>query len=520
MTHKRTWTGGLCAAGLVATLAAFAGPASASEELLKETCGGCHEANADGGLSRIVGQRKTPEGWLMTIVRMRMIHGVNVSNETQAALVHYLADTQGLAPSETEGVRYILEREPAVVEQFDQQFAEMCARCHSGARVALQRRTADEWSLHMDFHLGQWPTLEYQALGRDREWFKIAKETVAPQLATTFPFETDAWKEWLNAEKPDARGDWIFVTSLPGVGETYGRMTVSGEAEPYTVIGSVVAQNGVWTPIQGKLNVYTGYEWRASVAIGGDNFRQIFALSRDGTELSGRQFRGDNDALGGRFKAVRAGSDAKVVGIVPSAIPAGGRAKVQVVGTNIGGPSMSEGIAAVNVGPNAYGIELLVESPADANGVITVGGAGWQTGFSVYSRIDTVKVEPAFNIARVGGGGGHTPPVKAMFEAIGYWNGPDGQPGTEDDVRIGTVPASWSVAPFDDTAKELKDVEYAGQIDAASGIFTPAVAGPNPERPFSTNNAGNLKVVADHGGTTGEGQLIVTVQRWNDPPIR
>jgi quinohemoprotein amine dehydrogenase len=38
-----------------------------------------------------------------------------------------------------------------------------------------------------------------------------------------------------------------------------------------------------------------------------------------------------------------------------------------------------------------------------------------------------------------------------------------------------------------------------------------------------TNNAGNLKVqatVMDGGDThNAEGQMIVTVQRWNNPPI-
>ena len=51
-------------------------------------------------------------------------------------------------------------------------------------------------------------------------------------------------------------------------------------------------------------------------------------------------------------------------------------------------------------------------------------------------------------------------------------------------------------------------------------IFTPAVAGPNPARRFSTNNAGDLTVTGTALGLTGEGHLIVTVQRWNDPPIR
>jgi quinohemoprotein amine dehydrogenase len=85
------------------------------------------------------------------------------------------------------------------------------------------------------------------------------------------------------------------------------------------------------------------------------------------------------------------------------------------------------------------------------------------------------------------------------------------------------MPASWAVDNFDDVAAEMDDATFAGEMQA-NGLFLPAEAGLNPERPFNTNNAGNLKVIAtveDDGQTvTGEGQLLVTVQRWNDPPIR
>ncbi|MOA27666.1 hypothetical protein D3C78_1485530 [compost metagenome] len=60
-------------------------------------------------------------------------------------------------------------------------------------------------------------------------------------------------------------------------------------------------------------------------------------------------------------------------------------------------------------------------------------------------------------------------------------------------------------------------------MDAATGVFLPGDAGPNPARKMMTNNAGNLKVIAavDEGGKAlkGEGHMIVTVQRWNNPPI-
>ena len=65
---------------------------------------------------------------------------------------------------------------------------------------------------------------------------------------------------------------------------------------------------------------------------------------------------------------------------------------------------------------------------------------------------------------------------------------------------------------------------FAGQMDKDDGVFTPAGAGTNPGAKYQTNNAGNLKVIAsvDRDGQTiqGDGHLIVTVQRWNNPPIR
>jgi quinohemoprotein amine dehydrogenase len=87
-------------------------------------------------------------------------------------------------------------------------------------------------------------------------------------------------------------------------------------------------------------------------------------------------------------------------------------------------------------------------------------------------------------------------------------------PGNEDDIRIGFMPATWSVKPFDEVAAEDNDVKYAGVMDARIGMFTPGDAGPNPERKMSANNVGNLKVVGTvkDGDTTasGEGRLVVS----------
>ncbi len=175
--------------------------------------------------------------------------------------------------------------------------------------------------------------------------------------------------------------------------------------------------------------------------------------------------------------------------------------------------------------PNVIVLEARVAADA-APGVrsIKVGEISSSDAIVVYDKVGSLRVEPENAIARVGGNGGPLPPVPAQFDAVAYLDGADGVAGTEDDVRIGVVPAAWSVSNANEVAAALEDKKFAGTMDPASGLFTPAAAGPNPERPFSTNNAGDLTVVARFKDgervVEGSAHLVVTVQRWNDPPIR
>ncbi|MFY2823825.1 quinohemoprotein amine dehydrogenase subunit alpha [Ruegeria sp. MALMAid1280] len=502
----------VCVSAAILTAIGGAHVAGASEQLVIDTCGACHSPT-DNGLSRIDGQRKTPEGWMMTIVRMQQSHGLNVSAEDRRAIVQFLSDTQGLAPAEAAPFRYALEKDPHAQEAPEEPMASMCARCHTEARVGLQRRTPEEWSIHMDFHVGNYPTIEYQALGRDREWFKIAKDEIAPFLAETYPLDTPEWSDWQAADKNAAGGDWIILADLPHAGEAYGRLTVSGNAAPYDVSGEMITADGTSLPVSGQMNLYTGYEWRATLDIGGEIYRQVVAMSEDGSRLDGRQFLRETDSLGGRLTGVRADQEGVILGTVPSAVPAGA-AKVQVVGSGLGALDASAGDASAN----HYGAALALTT--EGNGQVSFASGGSEGSIAHYSSVDSIVVEPAFSIARVGGGSDVGPEaVPVHFNAIGMWNGADGQPGTEDDIRIGQVNAEWRVDNLHDHAAHMKDASYAGDI-GETGIFTPAVAGPNSERPFTTNNAGELKIVAEAMGQSADATLIVTVQRFIDPPIR
>jgi quinohemoprotein amine dehydrogenase len=139
-------------------------------------------------------------------------------------------------------------------------------------------------------------------------------------------------------------------------------------------------------------------------------------------------------------------------------------------------------------------------------------------------KVDRISVDPPYQVARVGGGGGPIPKEYGVFDALAWSNGADGKPETADDVRLGAVPATWRTEPWHEQARIERDVEFAGKFeDPNVGVFTPGDAGPNPARKYGTNNAGNLKVIATvkDGARefSGEAHLIVTVQRWINSPI-
>ena len=455
--------------GCVALAAAPSG-AETPEELLHNTCSGCHQPDSAGRLSRISQQRKTPEGWAMTIQRMEDLHGITVSSQdlplgsddAQRTLVKYHADTQGLAPEETAGFRYALEQRLDDFEPVDADFKMMCGRCHSAARVLLQRRPLEEWKKVVHYHLGQYPSTEYSAGGRNLDWFPIALNETAPMLAKKYAYESAAWKKWQKAKKPDLSGKWSVSGEQPSKGPFEGTMsaTPSGADEYAIEFSGEYLRSSEKLSGTGRATVYTGYEWRATLTLGGVKWQQVLeARKRDGlSTLAGRMYERDHAELGISLEAISARTP-------------------------------------------------FMHMPAPGSS----------------ARTDRIAVEPPYQVARVGDGGGPIPKEYAVFDAVAWSNGPDGKPETPDDVRIGALPANWRVEPWHEQARKDRDVEFAGVMDATTGVFTPGDAGPNPARKYGTNNAGNLKVIAtvkDGDKTlTGEAHLIVTVQRWINSPI-
>ncbi|WP_322047778.1 quinohemoprotein amine dehydrogenase subunit alpha [Paraburkholderia sp. J67] len=495
--------------------------------IISHTCAACHSAESKDSWSRISHQRKTPEGWLMTIGRMQTMHGLVISNEDRQIIVKYLADRQGLAPSETADARYALERRLNTQEVLgSDEFKEMCARCHSAARPLLQRRPVAEWDKLVNFHLGQWPSIEYSAMGRDRDWLNVALKDIAPMLAKQYPYESADWAQWQKT-RPKATslaGSWSFAGHMPGRGDAAGTMTVTGGTnDTFKVTLKGRFADGGALDGSGTAVLYDGYEWRASIKVQGVEMRQVLAATNG--EMKGRMFDEAHDERGLDFDAAKLGAKgaARVLAVQPAFIKAGESGEVTLVGANLQGtPDFGPGVQVSEVlSRSPQAIRVRVKASGDsAVGTrnVSLGGAQGGGQFAVYRQIKDVKVVPEYAVARIGGNGGSTPKVEGRFDAEAWGVDASGKP-----FRIGVVPAKWSVEPFNDQAKDDRDVKFSGAMQAATGVFTPGDAGPNPARRMSTNNTGNLNVIAavDDAGqsVTGKAHLIVAVQRWNNPPI-
>jgi quinohemoprotein amine dehydrogenase len=502
--------------------------------VLQERCALCHKPEADGKLSRIGYQRKTPEGWLMTISRMERTQGFRLSKEERNVLVQYLSAEQGLAPDETKDFTYLLERRDWLVEEVpDPHIKATCTRCHSYGRIALDRREPQEWQLLVDFHLGTYPMAEYQFGGRNINLlseFRQAAET----LASRFPYEAQAWREWQARPPLDPTGSWLAVGYEPGKGVYVGKGEISKTDDGYRESFSLTYESGETATVVGMGSLYTGFAWRAqgkrNEAI---DVRGVFHLTPGGKTMRGRWFYKEHEELGGEETRFRHGQDLLLVAIYPHHIDIRQeQVTLKIFGANFPAPldpkdlDLGKGIRVMDViheGKDILRVKATI-SPDTLLGNRELRVVGTRAGnlLSVHRGVDYIRVLPEKGLARTGGT--TAPKQLQQFEAMGFSKGADRILGTEDDFRIGPVAAQWSIAEYYRNPGE-DDASYVGTVDA-NGLFTPAAEGPNPQRQFSTNNIGDVWVEAAYPPPVGASPLysraflMVTVPRWLKPPLR
>jgi quinohemoprotein amine dehydrogenase len=499
-------------------------------ELVRSRCGSCHKADDKNRLTRISYRRASPENWEKTIKRMVSLNHVTLDPADARNILKYLSDHNGLAPEEVRPIAWEAEhRQVEYTYTPDKDTSDTCSSCHTIARAMSERRTKDEWGLLVSMHRGYYPLVDNQPMNGGQGFRRTRPTQTEPEadgrppdnrhpmdkalehLTKTYPLETPAWATWsASMQPPKLAGRWAVSGYQSGKGAIVGQIVISADPsapDSFNVdTHYVLARTGESVTRAGKAIVYTGFQWRGRTGVpGSDNvWREVMLVERDWKEMSGRWFTGAYDEIGIDVKLVRLSSDPVVFGSDLTALKTAttGRA-VKIYGANLPASvkaedvSFGQGVKVTRV-VSARPDEIAVEVDVDANAPIgprdvSVAGSLKPATLVVYNKIDGIKVLPQAGMARVGGA--VFPKQVQQFEAVGVSNGPDGKPGTPDDIELGMVDVRWSVEEYTATFGD-DDMQFVGTIDE-KGLFTPNLDGPNAKRTGNRNNIGDVWVVAE-----------------------
>lgn len=488
------------------------------DETIIRNCAGCHVRDSSGMLGRLSFLRKAPEGWETSIRRMVTLQNVRVEPADARAIVRYLSDNQGLAPAELRPGRFEVERRMTEYRYTaDTRTETTCRACHSMGRVITQRRTRPEWDLLVAMHRGYYPGVDFQGFRRggppppDSAGAPQPVDVAVTHLARAFPLRTPEWAAWsATMRPPPIEGTWILSGTQPGRGAFYGRLTITntGPAEYTTRATYRFAHSGASVVREGRSVVYTGFQWRgrSSETSGREQqWREVMFVEPGWQEMSGRWFRGDYDEFGIDVTLRRQTSATVALGVSPKSLRTNTRGQeLTIFGANL--PRDARALA-LNFGPGVR-VDRVVRALADSVTVVVsvdssaaiglrdlfVAGTSLRPGVAIYDKIDRVKVLPRHGMARTGGA--NFPKQFAQFEAFAFHDGLDRKQDTEDDLDLGPVSATWGLEEYTVTFDD-DDLKFVGSIDQ-TGLFTPAIDGPNPQRSGNRNNVGDVWVVATH----------------------
>lgn len=524
-----------------------------SSELVRAKCGTCHRADAQQRMARISYRRASPENWELTIKRMVSLNKVALDPPEARAILKYLADNHGLAPEEASPVAFESERRLIDFKYTaDASTQAICTVCHSVGRAMSERRTKEEWGLLLSMHRGYYPGVDNQPMNNGQGFRRNrAPETqpgadgrvpdnrhpmdkVIEHLASAYPLKTPQWVSWTAAVQAGGlAGRWGVSGHAPGKGPVVGEVVVTVDpATPDTFTTETtytVVSTGQQVVMKGSATVYTGFQWRGRTVTGtpAETWREVMFVSRDRRSMTGRWFTGAYHETGLDVTLTRIGSEPLILGTSASALPTSSRARaIEIYGANF--PSsiaptalaLGQGVTVdriVRSTPTVVAAEVSVAADAPLGPRdIGLAGAMKAASFVVYDKVHRIAVSPQAGLARVGGA--VVPKQLQQFEAVGFHAGPDGKSNTADDWNLGLVPVTWSVEEHAATFGD-DDLSFVGEL-STTGLFTPNIDGPNPERSGLRNNVGDIWVVAQHapagGGAAlrGRAHLLVSVPTY------
>ncbi len=525
------------------------------DPLVQTHCARCHAPDQNQHMTRISFVRKSPEGWAETIKRMGRLHGLQLSPSDAKQLVRTLSNSHGLARSEAERGIYESERRVHWSEaHHDQDFQRACAQCHPLGRVLLQQRDDEEWQLLRATHVAMFPLARGQMGGgppeEERNRFgggggppagaggggaggggrggrgqsgqgadspaggggptQGVGDRVLAKLAKDQPLFTEAWSRWSkNKREVPLAGTWTVHGHETGRGDLIGTAELTRvDEDEYTIAWRLQASDGSTIERTGKGLLYAGYSWRGrSQDQGGvsTTWREVLLLDEAWQTLRGRLFTGNYDEIGADVTLVRDQGRPRVlaVGAAAIAVPSTGH-RLTVHGEAFP-PALLPRDFFVGKGITITAVErqsdrtvvLVVDTAAGTElgpRTVAFGNDPGTTQVVLYDTVDYVRIRPLQGLARIGGA--KHPKQIERFEAFAVHRGPDSKPYTDDDVDLFQVRPRWGLAEFR-VRENDDDLQYVGNIDAATGVFTPAVDGPNPARRWQANNIGDVFVTAE-----------------------
>ena len=590
----KNWVLAIAVVLIIASLGQAQAPIAATgipinHQLTIDKCQGCHPRDANGMMRRISYIRTTPEVWEQAIKRMIRLNGMVLKPEEAREILRYLSNNNGLAPEEAK-VSFWEAEHRLFRDQSDkipdEALQHTCNYCHTIGRVLNQRRTKDDYEKLINMHLGLFPGAEntlrprrptgpqpevpaafiaptggnpavvpppnnnpiaLRADGRD------PADVAIDYLSKAQPLMTPEWVAWKSVMRsPKLEGKWMLTGYQQGKGRIFGTLTI--EAGPtaddfVTKLDIDYATTGATVSRTGKGIVYTGYSWRGRSNSGTaaptdpsaapTEWREAMMVSRDGNSMDGRWFWGGYEEFGMDAHLVRIGTTPMLSGVNTFALQSPSTSDIKVYGANFGTDlkaadfDLGAGITVTRVTRNSPSVATITVQVApnlpSAIRDISLSRSTVERAIAVYDKIAYIKTIPDANMARLGG----VVAAKqyAQFEAIAYAAGPDGKAGTVDDIPLGPVAARWSLEEFLSTPDD-DDVRFVGAINQTTGMFTPNIEGPNPERKkqsnnYGTNNYGDVWVDAEYTPPGGKpmkarSYLVVTIPsyiRYDQPEV-
>jgi quinohemoprotein amine dehydrogenase len=538
------WLAGLLLSGLALAQSPAAGESGqqdavdgipVTDALVVAKCSGCHRKDEKGNLTRISWERTTPEGWQEVVKRMVRSNGLQLTPDEARAVVKSLSASHGLAPEEAKPVMYMAEHTLPDEAYPTPTMRTTCGSCHAFGRPASWRRSLEEWKLLLNMHIGYYPNAEGAAAWRltslnasdpnagdpggtaalPAKGPKLVDQAI-DFLSKNYALHTPEWAAWqAKMRAPKLAGTWLVKGHLAGHGDFYGEMVVtpgSSEDEFNTAIKLQPVAGGALIERRGRAVVYSGYAWRGrsagtvSGSLPGDvpaEMHEALWISTDESQAMGRWFWGSYDEFGFDVKLERASGAPVLLALDRLALKAGSQAqKLRIVGDSLPNQilptdiDLGSGVTVRNiVSHSAHDVVLEVDVAANAipgKRDVVVGRATLSNAIAVYDHVDYIKVLPENSLSRLGGGSQRQKGYR-QFEAVAYNRGADNQPNTADDIELGPVEVTWSVEEFYERFDD-DDKEFVGSL-SGTGLFTPALDGPNPQRKQSRDNYGNVWVV-------------------------